>query len=183
LVPERTCGSCNICCVVPKIDEPELQKLPGCRCRNALTSGVCAIYETRPTVCRNFFCGWRLLPLVNERLRPDQSAVFIRLTKEKTLLVGPQRFALMVTVLSREGLNAPGLVEAIITSIDSQIDTYLVVPGSPGYTSCRKWLNETFGEAVKLNDAIRIKSLLEEQYAEVLSKLIETRPVVLTGKS
>jgi hypothetical protein len=52
--------------------------------------------------------------------------VFIRLTKEKKLLVGPQRFALMVTVLSREGLNAPGLVEAIITSIDAQIDTYLV---------------------------------------------------------
>jgi hypothetical protein len=180
LVPERTCGSCNICCVVPKIDEPELQKLPGCRCRNALTSGVCAIYETRPTVCRNFFCGWRLLPWVDERLKPDQSAVFIRLTKDEKLVLGPHRFALMVTVLSHEGLNANGLIETIITSINAQIDTYLIVPGPPGYTSCRRWLNDPLGEAVRRGDATAFKSLLEEQYAEVQAKLNETRPVVLT---
>jgi hypothetical protein len=182
LVPDRQCGGCNVCCVVPKIDEPALQKLPGCRCRNALSNGACAIYETRPETCRGFFCGWRLLSWVDERLRPDQSAVFIRLTKDESLLVGSShRFALMVTVLRHEGLNASGLIETIITSIKAQIDTYLVVPGPPGYTSCRSWLNDGFSEAAKRDDVLQVKSLLEERYTETLTKLDETRPVVFAG--
>lgn len=181
MVPDRICGGCNVCCIVPKIDEPALQKLPGCRCRNALSSGACAIYETRPETCRSFLCGWRMLSWVDERLRPDQSAVFIRLTKDEDLLVGPHRFALMVTVLGREGLNASGLAETMITSIKTQIDTYLVVPGPPGYTSCRSWLNDLLREAANREDALQFKSLLERRYAELLAKLNETRPVVFAA--
>lgn len=180
LVPDRICGCCNVCCVVPKIDEPALQKLPGSRCRNARPDGACAIYETRPETCRSFFCGWRLLSWVDERLRPDQSGVFIRLTKDEDLLVGPHRFALIVTVLGHVGLEAPGLVGTMITSIRAQIDTYLVVPGPPGYTSCRSWLNDELGEAAKREDTLEFKALLERQYAKALTKLNETRPVVLT---
>jgi hypothetical protein len=179
VVTDRTCGGCNVCCIVPKIDEPALQKPPGCRCPNALSSGACAIYERRPETCRNFFCGWRVLPWVDEALRPDRSAVFIRLTWDEDLAVGPQPFALMITVLGHEGLDATGLVQAIITAIDAQIATYLVVPGPPGCTSCRKRLNGPLGEAVRRKDAMALRALLEEQYAEVRSRLNETRPVVL----
>jgi len=183
LVPDRTCGSCNVCCVVSKIDEPALQKLPGCRCRNALSNGACAIYAARPETCRGFFCGWRLLSWVDERLRPDHAAVFIRLTKDEKLVLGPHQFALMVTVLSREGLNAPGLAETIIAAIGERIDTYLVVPGPPGYTSCRKWINAALGEAVKRKDAMALGKLLREQYAEAVTKLDQTRPVILTASA
>lgn len=180
LLPDRTCGCCNVCCVVPKIDEPALQKLPGCRCANALPSGACAIYETRPDTCRSFLCGWRLLSWVDERLRPDQSGVFIRLTKDEDLVVEPHRFALMITVVDREGLDASGLVETILTAINAHIGTWLVVPGPPGYTSCRGWLNDVLGAAATRQDAAQLKSLLEQQYAAGLAKLNETRPVVLT---
>jgi hypothetical protein len=179
LVPDRICGGCNICCVVPKIDEPALQKLPGCRCRNALPNGECAIYEMRPQTCRSFFCGWRLLSWVDARLRPDQSGVFIRLTEDEGLLSGSRRFALMVTVLKHEGLNASGLVETMITSIKAQIDTYLVVPGPPGYTSCRSRLNDELGEAAERADTLQFQALLEGRYSEALTKLNETRPIVL----
>jgi hypothetical protein len=87
----------------------------------------------------------------------------------------------MVTVLCHEGLNAPGLSETIITSIRAQVDTYLIVPGPPGYTSCRSRLNDALGEAVKREDATVFKSLLDEQYAEALTKLNKTRPVILTA--
>lgn len=183
LVADRSCGSCNVCCVVPKIDEPALQKLPGCRCPNALWNGACAIYETRPETCRGFFCGWRLLPWVDERLRPDQSAVFIRLTKDEKLVVGPHQLALMITVLRREGLCASGLIETIITAIAARIGTYLVVPGAPGYTSCRKQLNSRLGAAVERRDATAVGTLLDQEYAEAVSKLNETRPVVLTASA
>jgi hypothetical protein len=87
----------------------------------------------------------------------------------------------MITVLSHEGLDASGLVETIMTAIDAQICTYLVVPGSPGYTSCRKRLNGPLAEAVERKNAIALRALLEGQYAEARSKLNETRPVVLTA--
>ena len=180
MIPDRKCGCCNVCCVVPKIDEPALQKLPGCRCANALPNGACAIYETRPETCRSFLCGWRLLSWVDERLRPDQSGVFIRLTKDEDLVVEPHRFALMITVLDREGLNAAGLVETLLTAINALIGTWLVVPGPPGYTSCRSWLNDALGAAAARRDGVQLKSLLEQHYAAGLAKLNETRPVVLT---
>ncbi len=102
LVDGRVCGACNVCCVVPKIDEPALQKLPGCRCPHALSDGSCAIYDERPQTCRSFYCGWRLLDWIDERLRPDQSGIFIRLTGDKSLVAGKHPFAMMVTVLGGE---------------------------------------------------------------------------------
>ena len=87
----------------------------------------------------------------------------------------------MVTVLGHEGLNAPGLVDTLITAIKAQIATYMVVPGPPGYTSCRSLLNHGLSDAANREDTLRFKALLEERYAEGLTRLNETRPVVLTA--
>jgi hypothetical protein len=179
LVPDRSCGSCNVCCIVPKIDEPALQKLPGCRCRNAQPDGSCSIYEARPKTCQDFFCGWRLLPSVDEALRPDRSGVFLRLTGDTRLVTGQHRFALMVTILHPDGLDAAGLVEAVAMAIAAGVDTYLIVPGPPGHTSCRGSLNDALGEAVGRNDVVAIREGLATHYAELEAMLGKTRPVVL----
>ena len=63
LVPDRTCGTCNVCCVALTINDKALQKVQGYRCRNTLPDKGCAIYDTRPDTCRTFFCGWRLLKM------------------------------------------------------------------------------------------------------------------------
>jgi hypothetical protein len=85
------------------------------------------------------------LSWVEERLRADQSAVFIRV-KDDDLVAGAHRFALMVTVLSQEGLNASGPVETMITSIKavreapsgcaSRRDRMTLLTSS---TWCRRW--------------------------------------------
>ena len=183
LVPGRVCGTCNVCCIVPKIDDPELRKLPGQRCQNALPDGACRIYERRPSTCRDFFCGWRQLPWLDERLRPDRSGIFMRLTQDEALAVGPQQLALMVTVLGRDSLNAPGLVEAITTAIDAGIDTYLVLPGPPGYTSCRKRLNRALPAAGGRADRDAAPIALAAVYEELLANIHTTRPVVLAGRA
>src|SRR5690348_4317915 len=77
LVPDRDCGECTVCCVVPTIDLPDIQKTAGVRCRHC-TRG-CAIYEKRPTVCRDFHCCWRQRPELGDEWRPDRSGVFIML--------------------------------------------------------------------------------------------------------
>jgi len=180
LVDGRGCGACNVCCVVPKIDEPALQKLPGCRCPNALDDGSCAIYDERPQTCRSFYCGWRLLDWVDDRLRPDRSGIFIRLTGDKALVTGEYPFAMMVTALSRNSLNAPGLVETILTAINAGIATYLVVPGPPGYTSCRMPLNRALREVAARHDAPAVLASLGELHSKTEANIGKTRPVILT---
>lgn len=79
LVPNRECGSCTVCCEVPIIDVPELQKPPGVRCTHCTQGSGCQIYEARPEVCRSHYCGWRHFALLDDSWRPDRSNIFIEL--------------------------------------------------------------------------------------------------------
>jgi hypothetical protein len=77
LVPGRACANCTVCCTIPTIDKPELQKRAGATCRHC--SKGCEIYETRPSVCRTFFCGWRQLEIFGEDWRPDKCGAYAEL--------------------------------------------------------------------------------------------------------
>ena len=58
---KRICGPCTVCCTVLKIEAPELRKGAGTSCKHLRGAG-CGIYESRPPVCQQFLCGWRLFP-------------------------------------------------------------------------------------------------------------------------
>jgi len=73
---EKICGPCQACCVAPKIDTPEFKKPSGVPCVHLVEKG-CGIYQTRPPVCRDFLCGWRLLPELDISWRPDLSGVML----------------------------------------------------------------------------------------------------------
>lgn len=53
----RECGSCSLCCNLFLIDEPELRKPANRWCKHCSKPG-CSIYDSRPSVCRGFVCGW-----------------------------------------------------------------------------------------------------------------------------
>jgi hypothetical protein len=61
-VPERTCGSCTLCCKVMEITE--LNKPVGKWCHHCKPGTGCKIYDARPRECRTFNCMW----LIDERL-------------------------------------------------------------------------------------------------------------------
>lgn len=73
---KRTCGPCTACCVVLKIDVPELRKRARVPCPHLTASG-CGIYAKRPSVCREFLCGWRLFEELGDDWRPDFSGVLM----------------------------------------------------------------------------------------------------------
>ena len=52
---KRSCGTCNECCIQPRIKE--LFKPAGESCKN-LKNKRCSIYEDRPGQCREFTCLW-----------------------------------------------------------------------------------------------------------------------------
>jgi hypothetical protein len=74
VLTSRSCGGCVQCCVMPNIDVPELRKPAGVRCPN-LVEGGCGIYESRPHVCRQWYCVWRTQLELPDLARPDRCGV------------------------------------------------------------------------------------------------------------
>ena len=70
----RQCGPCTACCVELKIETPELRKKARLSCPH-LSSAGCGIYATRPPVCQQFLCGWRLFKEMGDDWRPDLSGI------------------------------------------------------------------------------------------------------------
>ena len=73
---KRRCGPCNACCVELKIAAPELHKKARVPCQH-LTAAGCGIYASRPGVCQQFLCGWRLFEELGDDWRPDLSGVMM----------------------------------------------------------------------------------------------------------
>jgi hypothetical protein len=71
---KRQCGPCTVCCTELKIETPELRKKARLPCSHLGAAG-CGIYTTRPPVCQQFLCGWRLFAEMGDHWRPDQSGV------------------------------------------------------------------------------------------------------------
>lgn len=71
---KRACGPCTACCIGLKIVALELKKKARVPCPHLSGKG-CGIYETRPGVCREFLCGWRLFEDMDNSWRPDLSGI------------------------------------------------------------------------------------------------------------
>ncbi len=78
---DRSCGDCTACCVFTRIDTPELTKPAGIACAHCTGSG-CAIYDSRPPVCRTFECGYKRIPGMPVEARPDKSGVLLTAERE-----------------------------------------------------------------------------------------------------
>jgi len=141
-VPGRECGTCTVCCYALPIDNEELQKLPGEVCMNCTGRG-CRIYETRPRTCREFYCGWWVLPQLGEDWRPDKSGVLITPQNENI----PAHFVLregieFMVLAGEDAVRRLGFVETILAFVRSEVATFLALPGPEGYFATRVLVNE-----------------------------------------
>ena len=76
IVPGRTCGDCSLCCKVMKVDE--FDKPPGVWCRHCAPGrGGCTIHESRPSVCRNYYCGWLMSASLGPEWQPSVCKMLI----------------------------------------------------------------------------------------------------------
>ena len=162
LVPGRSCGACNVCCVALTIKDPELQKAQGHRCRHARRDNSCGIYETRPQACRTFYCGWRLLKWIREPLRPDLSGVLVRLHGEISAVDGTRRLGVVFTLLTGAALKADGLAETVAAAVTAELPVFVNVPGPPGYTSAQARINDVLEHAVLTRDKAAVQRILSE---------------------
>ena len=117
LIEGRSCGTCMVCCVIPGIDQKDVQKRFNTPCTHA---GVgCRMYDQRPGVCRKFYCAWRYLVDWDEFQRPDISGIFasfepspdgpgvaisILLTNNPTIVVQDPLFLRCISSLAAAGV-------------------------------------------------------------------------------
>lgn len=71
--PGKACGSCAMCCKLFDVDWLDRPKPAGKWCHNCLPGRGCAIWQTLPEGCANYFCVWRLDPDLPDAWRPDKA--------------------------------------------------------------------------------------------------------------
>lgn len=135
LVHDRNCGECTVCCISLRIEEPELTKKTDVPCPNLSSMKGCAIYESRPGVCRNWFCGWRIMPFLNEEMRPDKSKVLIK-TDGVNFIFQP------LTSQDVSSLLNKSVMEALGTLVINDISVQTSIPTRPGFTNAMFPVNE-----------------------------------------
>lgn len=151
LVPGRQCGGCTVCCKELTIDSAELKKPPGILCGHCTGAG-CGIYQSRPPVCDGFYCGWRLMPLLDEGWRPDRSEILIT-TATKHIPAGyqPQGLTFELTG-SLERVGWPPFLNLVCDLIEDGVPVFLSVRGAPEYVSANIFLNDRLKPAIAARD-------------------------------
>jgi hypothetical protein len=168
LVPGRTCGSCTLCCIVPVIDMPEVQKLPSSVCRHCVSG--CDIYETRPEVCRNYYCGWRRLDIFDEDWRPDLSGVFVEFeTNIPSQFKAPFGLNLVLVGNPLKTIRQPRFIDFVAAGVSNSRPLFLGLAGPKGMQACKLFLNtKEFHEAAR-----RGRSDVRLMLEKILKKLVD----------
>lgn len=73
-VSGRSCGDCAMCCKLGTIQE--VNKKDGEWCQHCSTRTRCDIYDTRPNVCRSYYCYYMLSDL-SEDWRPTKAKLMV----------------------------------------------------------------------------------------------------------
>jgi hypothetical protein len=126
---DRPCGDCIACCVLPQIDSPELQKPEGVICPNCTGKG-CAIYDSRPQVCRTFNCAWKRIASMPLETRPDRLGVMFTIERHlPPRNVFEHLYFVAVAVRDPRALESPMAREALRMLSESVLPVFVSVGG------------------------------------------------------
>jgi hypothetical protein len=175
---DRSCGSCTVCCIVPPVRSPAFSKQSNTKCMHCIESVGCSIYLFRPQVCHDWLCGWRSLPFLDDRWRPDRCGLLVVPEDENVPPDFVRREGLNFTAFRKsEDLEQPFVIEMIAGLVHSRVPTFLSVPGPSGFHPSMALLNSRIDEAARERDGSKIRSVLVSAYNTL--KRGDFQPVVL----
>jgi len=171
LVSGRECGECQVCCIVPTIDQRDIQKTAGAPCRHSLQGG-CGIYKARPEVCRTFYCGWRRSRDFPDDWRPDRSDIFAVLEANTLPQYGPVAVTLILVGNPFKTICRPDIIDFVVRNVQKHVALYLVLPGAGGALSLRLKLNNPLVMEAAGKSRTNVKIVLE-----MMLKFLEAHPL------
>jgi hypothetical protein len=170
-LPTRACGACTACCENLTVDTADIQIAPGIPCRHCAVHQGCTIHETRPPVCRSYFCGWRLSDQFDDSWRPDRSGVLITPVDQNI----PPDYApegIELLLIDRGiALARPDFFDLVFRAVAARIPLFLTLRGPPGYASAGVFLNTILEEPVANNNRRAFGGIID-----ALVKTIAARP-------
>ncbi len=137
----KTCGACSVCCKDLTFELFGALKPAGILCRHAAPPNGCTIHQTRPQICRAYFCGWHHLPSLGEEGRPDLSQILISF-REGPAPDGRTGGIEFHLTGSLDRIFWLPLARYIATLIVDGDPVYLSLPGEVGYQSPWVYLND-----------------------------------------
>jgi hypothetical protein len=177
LVPGRGCGECTVCCTALAIDKPEIQKDAGVTCRHCRAG--CTIYATRPALCRDFYCGWRQLPILDDSRRPDRSGVFVELEP-----IGDQTGLSLVLVGNPlKTVRQNWFIDFVSVGVRGDVPLSLAIPGPKGHQGASLLLNTRQMLEAARTSRPRVKDLLESELKRLRTYEFPPRLIVHTGNN
>jgi len=162
LVPGRECDDCMVCCFVQAIDDPELHKKAGVRCRHCERG--CRIYEARPKSCRAFYCAWRVTSALGAEWRPDRSGVLSWF--EDSIVDGRfvKSITLMLTRNAEEILSSRNFLNIVRELILIEQRTFLARPGWENYRPLRTLINSAQMSAAAQQGVEGVSKILNQAW-------------------
>ncbi len=175
LVEGRVCGDCTLCCTLMAIDKPEIQKEAGVPCRYC--AGGCTIYQTRPALCRDYFCGWRYLPILDDSWRPDRSGVFVELEE----VDGQTGLKLVLAGNPLKTVRQPWLIDFVVTGVQTGVPLLLGIPGPRGFQGASVLLNTREMLAACAGPRTQVRRELEIELKRLQGHAFEPRVIRHSG--
>jgi hypothetical protein len=175
LVPGRGCGDCAVCCTVMAIDKPDIQKEAGITCRYC--KGGCTIYDARPALCRDYHCGWRQLPILDDSWRPDRSGVYAEV--EET----DRGTGLSLTLVGNplKTVRQTWFIDFVAWAVTHDVLVSLGLPGPPGHQGAALPLNTAEMDAAARTSRTQVKEILELELKRLQAHDFAPRLIVNTG--
>jgi Fe-S-cluster containining protein len=137
---DRQCGKCSLCCKllhVVELDKPANQWCGHCK----PGKGGCTIHETRPHICRSYFCGWMLSENVGPEWYPLHCHMILSLGKFNniqtvTVTVDPrfpwmwkeQPYYAQLKQMSHRGLHVKDAADILLVHVRVDDRVWLLVP-------------------------------------------------------
>ncbi len=123
----RDCGPCTACCEHLAIDGADFKKPAGLLCPNC-TGDACRIYDARPQVCRDYYCGWQQMPMLGVEWRPDNSGVLLLPIEKPAESKSPQGMEFMI-IGGEAAVRRPGFAEFLAQLIANGVPVFMSVAG------------------------------------------------------
>ena len=135
-VGKKSCGDCSLCCKLMNV--PELNKPRNVWCQHVAVGKGCNIHETRPEVCRGFFCRWTEDVGLGPEWKPNKCKFVLAHHGEDSLTVyvdpgapGAWRkepYLSRLTAMARQGLENNGILKIVENGQTLVILPHGVVP-------------------------------------------------------
>jgi len=178
LVPGRECGECTICCRALQIDEPELQKHAAVVCPNCV-SGGCGIYQTRPKVCREFYCGWRAMEWLDDEWRPDKSGVLIVGLSDEVPEAYRNKSGVQLVIGYPKAIYKKDFAITVAKWVANRVPVFLAIPVPVGFQPRAVFLNPKLEDAVARDDLDAFMDVMQDMLRALASQ--EFQPATFTS--